>query len=104
MTLMGLGLCSGIAFPVADDDCVEACSSHCEEAAPCEHPGDSHDEECPPTHHHHDGCVHSVAHAWLVDASPVALANVSFELGRLDGGDELAPDGPVYVLDKPPLI
>jgi hypothetical protein len=85
------------------EHCCDADGDH-HSSAPDEH-DDDHGPDCPPgPHHHHQGqCF--VSGAMMAEAGTrCTLAVVEGGRTTLCFGAEKLPDGPVFSLDKPPLI
>jgi hypothetical protein len=65
---------------------------------------DSHGPHCPTTPHHHH-TAQCGGGLWVIDETKdCRLVVLSGERTKWSHGDEPAPDGPVFVMDKPPLI
>lgn len=67
---------------------------------------DSHGPDCPSTpHHHHHGAQCSPGQLLVADeVKHCRLATLWVQRAHWSHGDEPAPDGPVFSMDKPPLI
>jgi hypothetical protein len=93
---------------IGKDPCEVLAKMHCSEesgsthkdSSPCD---TSHDENCPPEHHHHVACSHTFPSAAEFDDS-CRLAPLAFHLLGVSWESETAPDGPFLSEDKPPLI
>jgi hypothetical protein len=66
--------------------------------------GHTHDDTCPPDHHHHCGtCLHQIPLGLDQDVFH-RLSVPEFSLSVVRHESEWPPDGPFQSLDKPPLI
>ncbi len=91
------GLGTGIVHSYSHDE-KDECASHCE--------SDSHGSELPSDqdsapHHHH--CCHVTSADRVLDSVAIKVAFQEILL-EISTDHSLAPDEPVYSLDKPPLI
>ena len=114
-------------------ECSEVCLTDCPDSQPCtdcpppdecpcdhddlgeevpqqSHEGEGEGEQCPSPshehehHHHHQQCLCTSANAWLIsDSDPLSLHPPL--RGRLLAPLEplIAPESPVYLLDRPPM-
>ena len=65
---------------------------------------DSHGPDCPATPHHHHSAQCSVSLLVLDDVRHCRMAVLCGERIQWSHGNEPAPDGPVFTMDKPHLI
>ena len=79
----------------------DECASHCESGSHGKELPSDHDEQDSAPHHHH--CCHVKSADRVLDsmAMKVAFQEILLELST---DHSLAPDEPVFSLDKPPLI
>ncbi len=94
------GLGTGVVHTYSHD-AKDECASHCEsDSHEKKLPSDHGDQDSAPHHHH---CCHVVSADRVLDS---LVTNVSFQeiLLEISTDHSLAPEDPVYALDKPPLI
>jgi hypothetical protein len=101
--IAGLGtrvLASHNPEPVSSHEHHE-CSGH--DHGPADQ-GHTHDDTCPPDHHHHCGtCLHHLPLGLDQDVFH-RLTVPEFSRSKVRHESEWPPDGPFQTLDKPPLI
>lgn len=65
---------------------------------------DSHGPDCPATPHHHHGAQCATGILVMDDVKDCRLVALWGQRTQWNHGDDAAPDGPVFPMDKPPLI
>lgn len=91
----------------AESSCVPvetSCDGHDHDHESDHHSDDSHGPDCPATPHHHHSAQCSIGLLVVDDVKHCRLVSLRGQRTQWSHGDEPAPDGPVFSMDKPPLI